>query len=163
SARGRIGEHKALFDALARGLPPLGEHEEIFEFVKQIDRDVLGGIAQEIDQSIARASFTGLFDSIAAILAQQFVLLPYYFAAFHQTKERHLLRQITGRRTMRDLDALRVGLFADTFDEINGVGRFLRDVASQAQAQKRKLIIHTCCESPRIAIRGLEDARKNFE
>jgi glycosyltransferase involved in cell wall biosynthesis len=160
SARSRIGNHHALFEALSKGLPPLGEHEEMFEFVKGIDRDVLQGIANAIDDSIDRASFTGLFDSISAILAQQFVLLPYYFAVFHQNKERHLLRQITGRRTLRDAQSLRVGLFTDTFDEINGVGRFLRDVSRQAAESGRNLLIHTCCTSPA----GEHDARhrRNF-
>src|SRR5207237_5984395 len=123
---------------------------EMFQFVKSIDRDVVQGIAGAIDQSIGRASLTGLFDSIAAILAQQFVLLPYYFAVFHQNKERHLLRQITAQRSMRDLGTMRVGLFTDTFDEINGVGRFLRDVAAQANARQRQLIIHTCSENARL-------------
>src|SRR5207248_364020 len=59
SARARVGNHHALFDALAKGLPPLGEHEEMFQFVKSIDRDVLKGIAGTIDQAIGRASFTG--------------------------------------------------------------------------------------------------------
>src|SRR5207244_5324503 len=80
SARVRIGNHHALFDALSRGLPPLGEHEEMFDFVKNIDRDVVHGIADAIDRSIDRASFTGLFESIAAMLARQCMRLPYYLA-----------------------------------------------------------------------------------
>jgi glycosyltransferase involved in cell wall biosynthesis len=35
-------------------------------------------------------------------------------------------------------------LFADTFDEVNGVGRFLRDMTEQARVQGRELIVHTC-------------------
>src|SRR5205085_6478207 len=74
SARQRVGEHAELFDAAAAGLPPLGEHERMFEFVKAIDRDLTRGVADAIMASVDRASFTGLFDSIAAALAQQFVL-----------------------------------------------------------------------------------------
>src|SRR5205814_8591477 len=96
SARQRIAEHPNLFNAIEQGLPPLGEHAEMFEFVSKLNRDVTRGVAAAIGKSIDDASFTGLFDSIAAILAQQFVLLPYYFAVFHQNKERHLLRKITG-------------------------------------------------------------------
>ena len=162
SARRRVGDHHALFDAMSRGLPPLGEHEEMFEFVKGIDRDVMRGIADAINDNVDHASFTGLFDSISAILAQQFVLLPYYFAVFHQNKERHLLRQITGRRTLRDACTLRLGLFTDTYDEVNGVGRFLRDIGGQARTSQRNLIIHTCSESPPIAMGASAEVRKNF-
>jgi hypothetical protein len=78
-----------------------------------------------------------LFDAIAAILAQQFVMSPYYFSVFHQNKERHLLRQITGNPPPRDAQNLRVGLFTDTLDDVNGVARFVRDMAEQAERAGR--------------------------
>ncbi|HVT88481.1 MAG TPA: glycosyltransferase [Tepidisphaeraceae bacterium] len=145
---------------LDAGLPPLGEHEQMFDLVSNINRDVMQGLAAAIDRSIDDASFTGLFDTIGAILAQQFVLLPYYFAVFHQNKERHLLRQITRLGQKKNERTLRVGLFTDTFDEINGVGRFLQDMNEQAQRSGRNLIIHTCAPSPCIAMHG--PGRKNF-
>jgi hypothetical protein len=59
-------EHPALRDVLKTGLPPLGEHDEMFRFVSSINRDVTRGIADAINNSIDDASFTGLFDSIGA-------------------------------------------------------------------------------------------------
>jgi glycosyltransferase involved in cell wall biosynthesis len=150
--------HPELRDALAKGLPPLGEHAQMFDFVAQINRDISGGLAAAISKSIDDASFTGLFDAIAAILAQQFVLSPYYFAVFHQNKERHLLRQITAQHTPKTARTLKVALFTDTFDETNGVGRFLRDMSAQALAQNCALTIHT--SGPRPAIEAAN--RKNF-
>ena len=158
SARDRRSEYPALAQILANGLPPLGEHEEMFRFVSAVNRDVTRGIADAINRSIDDASFTGLFDSIGAILAQQFVLMPYYFAVFHQNKERHLLREITRQHTRKNAATMRVGLFTDTLDEINGVGRFIRDMAEQAQAQGRHLTVHTSCEHPRFDLPN----RKNF-
>src|SRR4029079_13149194 len=99
-------------------------------------------------KSIDDASFTGLFDSIAAILAHQFVMSPYYFSVFHQNKERHLLRQITAQHTPKTASTLKVALFTDTFDEINGVGRFLRDMSAQAHQLGRQLTIHTATQTP---------------
>src|SRR5205823_10171028 len=128
SSHRRVREHPQLRDALDKGLPPLGEHEAMFDFVAGINRDVSEGLAAAISKSIDDASFTGLFDGIAAILAQQFVLSPYYFSVFHQNKERHLLREITSQHTPQTAVSLKVALFTDTFDEINGVGRFLRDM-----------------------------------
>src|SRR5688572_25112922 len=139
----RVREHPQLRDALGKGLPPLGEHEQMFDFVKKINRDISDGLASAISKSIDDASFTGLFDSIAAILAQQFVMSPYYFSVFHQNKERHLLRQITAQHTPKRPETLKVALFTDTLDEINGVGRFLRDMSEQAASRGRQLTIHT--------------------
>src|SRR5439155_14565723 len=75
---------------------------------------------------------------------QQFVLMPSYFAVFHQNKERHLLRKITGLEAPVDAKTIRVGLFTDTFVEINGVSRFIRDMDAKAQQSALNLKIHTC-------------------
>lgn len=149
SFRDRLANHPKLKEALAAGLPPLGEHEEMLRLISGVNRDVTEGLAAAINRSVDAASFTGLFDTIAAILAQQFVLSPYYFALFHQNKERHLLRKITGQ-ARRDSGGMKIGLFTDTFDEINGVGRFLRDMGEQAGRHGQSLMIHTSVRSPRF-------------
>jgi len=104
--------------------------------------------ADGISTSIDHASFHGLFDSISSALAQQFVLLPYYFAMFHQNKERRLLRHLTGEARTPSADSLKVGLFTDTLDETNGVCRFIRDVSAQAKWHGRHLTILTCSPKP---------------
>ncbi|MFN4243359.1 MAG: glycosyltransferase [Tepidisphaerales bacterium] len=159
SARRRAGDHPALAAALDAGLPPLGEHDEVFRFASAINRDVTDGIVRSIRQSLDEASFTKLFDSISAILAHQFVLLPYYFAVFHQNKERHLLRRLTGQRQGKVDQPLKVALFTDTFDEVNGVARFIRDMGSEAQRLGRGLTVVTCNSEPR----QLFPWRQNFD
>ncbi|MEA2710351.1 MAG: hypothetical protein QOF78_2952, partial [Phycisphaerales bacterium] len=156
----RVTEYPQLRDALEKGLPPLGEHEQMFNFVSKINRDISDGLASAISKSIDDASFTGLFDSIAAIMAQQFVMSPYYFSVFHQNKERHLLRQITAQHTPKTPATLKVALFTDTLDEVNGVGRFLRDMSEQAAGQSRQLTIHTSV--PAGNLRFDLPNRKNF-
>jgi glycosyltransferase involved in cell wall biosynthesis len=144
SAKARMNEFPDLWKVALEGLPPLGEHERMFEFVSKVNADVTRGIAEAIETSVDHASFTGLFDSIAAILAQEFVMMPYYFCVFHQNKERQLLRRITGQKDTRTPDQLKVGLFVDTFDEVNGVARFVRDIGELATSQGRQLTVHTC-------------------
>jgi hypothetical protein len=141
SAINHLHEHPSLRSALDENLPPLGEHRDMFEFVSRINRDVSQGIADAINRSIDDASFTGLFDSIGAAIAQQFTLLPYYFAVFHQNKERHLLREITRQHKPKNAATMRVGLFTDTADDVNGVARFIRDMGEQAQRLGRHLTI----------------------
>jgi glycosyltransferase involved in cell wall biosynthesis len=157
----QIKNQPELRAALESGLPPLGDHERMFSFVNDINRDVTEGLAAAIEASIDEASFTNLFDTIGAICAQQFVLLPYYFAVFHQNKERHLLREIT-RSQPKEPRNVRIGLFTDTFDEINGVARFIGDMSRQAEHAGNQLIVHTCTRRPGIQIPGLP-LRKNFE
>lgn len=156
--RARLGEHPELRAALAAGLPPLGEHDEMMRLMHGVNRDVTRGLADAVMRSIDRASFTGLFDAIAAIVAQQFVLSPYYFALFHQNKERHLLRGLTGRMPLPTGRSLRVGLFTDTLDEVNGVSRFLRDLAAYAERGGHQLTLHTSTRSPRFDVAN----RRNF-
>ena len=158
SVRRRLGEHPNLRTVLESGLPPMGEHEEMFQFVSDINRDMATGIAAAIGQSIHNASFTGLFDSIASILAHQFILLPYYFAMFHQNRERPLLREITGQRRNFSTTPLKVGLFTDTLDETNGVTRFLRDMSAHAALAGCSLTVHTCNDHPKHNLPN----RKNF-
>ena len=160
-------EHPTLRSIIDKGLPPLGEHQEMFSLVSQVNRDVFAGVAEAIDRSIDDASFTGLFDSIGAAIAQQFVLLPYYFAVFHQNKERHLLREITRQHKPKTASTLRVGLFTDTLDDVNGVARFIRDMGEQSQRAGFRLTIHTCGnEKPGPEGAGFAGARafnrKNF-
>lgn len=161
SAKKHVSEHPSLVTALEAGLPPLGEHDEIFKFASSINRDITEGIAAAIKSSISEASFTKLFDSISTILAHQFVLLPYYFAVFHQNKERHLLRRLTGQRQGKVDKPLKVALFTDTFDEINGVARFIRDMGAEAQRAGRSLTVVTCGRG--IGPGGAPAWRKHFE
>ncbi|HQY87331.1 MAG TPA: PHP-associated domain-containing protein, partial [Tepidisphaeraceae bacterium] len=153
-------KHPKLMDAMKNGLPPLGEHEEVFKLINEISRDVYDGLADHFAHTAKRGDFVGFFEGVGAAAAQQFLLAPYYFALFHQNKERHLLSKIT--RTPRNLDPrkIKVGLFTDTFDDINGVGRFIRDMGEQAHAAGSSLTIATSVDPKKL--RFDHPARVNF-
>ena len=159
SAKKRLAHYPDLCGALGKGLPPLGEHAAMFDFACALNRDVTQGLVDALSKSVDQASFRGLFDAISAVLAQQFVLAPYYFAVFHQNKERHLLRQITNQPRPKDAGNLKVALFTDTIDEVNGVARFVREMGAQAQRAGRNLTVHTCAQQPRFDLPN----RKNFQ
>lgn len=155
----RLPQQEALMGALRSGLPPLGEHDPMFAFAADLNRDSANVIADSIQSAIDDGRFNGLFDGISAALAQQFVLLPYYFAFFHQNRERHLFRRLTGHGIGRAPETYKVGLFTDTLDDINGVARFIRDMGEQAHRKNRQFIIHTCSNQIRFNLPN----RKNFE
>src|SRR5204863_610693 len=45
---------------------------------------------------------------------------------------------------------IRVGLFTDTLDEVNGVGRFIRDIGARAQSAGLNLKIHVCATGSNV-------------
>jgi glycosyltransferase involved in cell wall biosynthesis len=163
SLKKRLPEHPSLVAELEKGLPPLGNHEEMLSFVNSINRDVSQGVAAAISDSIDRASLVGLFDAIGAALAQQFVISPYYFALFHQNKERRLLPGITRQDVRRRGDALKVALFTDTFDDVNGVSRFVRDMGRLAHESGRELTVLTSTPPDELKFGDVEmPFRQNF-
>jgi glycosyltransferase involved in cell wall biosynthesis len=54
---------------------------------------------------------------------------------------------------------MKLALFTDTLDEINGVARFIRDMGEQSLRLGRSLTIHTCSARPRVEL----PCRKNFK
>jgi glycosyltransferase involved in cell wall biosynthesis len=155
----RFGEHEALGEALRTGRAALGEHSAMFSFLSDVNRDIAAGIADSVTQSLDRKELTGVFDAVSAITAHQFLLMPYYFALFHQNRERQLLSRITGHGNKVSRDGMKLGVFTDTFDEINGVGRFIQDMSRQAQSAGRTLVVHTSTSNPTVAC----PSRKNFK
>jgi glycosyltransferase involved in cell wall biosynthesis len=151
----RFGENKALGEALRTGRAALGEHTAMFEFLSAVNRDIAKGIADSVTQSLDRKELTGVFDAVA----HQFLLGPYYFALFHQNRERQLLARITGHGAKVTSENMKLGVFTDTFDEVNGVGRFIQDMSRMAQQSGRTLVVHTSTENPSVVC----PARKNFK
>lgn len=144
SLRTRLPAAGELIDALRSGRAPLGEHEPMFELVRGLDRDATGEIVAAVAQALAVGDIAPIFDSVSAIAAQQFFLMPYYFALFHQNRERHLFGRMTGRDRAPDGDKLKVALFTDKFDGKDGVSRSVRTLCAQAARAAKSLVIHTC-------------------
>jgi glycosyltransferase involved in cell wall biosynthesis len=62
---------------------------------------------------------------------------------FHQNKERNLLREITGNPPPRGAADLRVGLFTDTLDDVNGVATTIHKMVAAAAAAGEELVVIT--------------------
>jgi glycosyltransferase involved in cell wall biosynthesis len=158
SFRRHMDENPAIHLAVSEGRAALAEHESMFDLLSSVNRDVTAGIAESVRAALSRGELAGIFDSISSIAAHQFMLLPYYFAMFHQNRERRLMPRLSGRAPLITPANLRLGVFTDTFDEINGVSRFIQDIGRQAHGLERSLVVHTCSAEPRVSCPG----RKNF-
>lgn len=56
---------------------------------------------------------------------------------------------------------MKLGLFTDTLEDINGVARFIRDIGEQAKLAGRDLVVHTCMKAP--ALVDPPFCRRNFD
>jgi len=158
SARQRILKDGPMLDAIKSGHAALGEHEAVFNLLAGVNRDVAAGIAESVIEGLATGKMIAVFDALSAITAHQFLLLPYYFSLFHQNQERRILPRITGFGGKVTRETMKVGVFTDTFDEINGVSRFIQDMNTQAAAAGRSMLVHTCTDAPTVN----DPLRKNF-
>ena len=158
SARRRIREDQPMLQAIKSGHAALGEHEAMFNLLSAVNRDVAAGIADSVFDGIATGKLVAVFDALSAVTAHQFLLLPYYFALFHQNQERRLLPRITGYGGKVTRESMKVGVFTDTFDEINGVARFIQDMNTEAASAGLSMIVHTSTLEPTVQ----SPLRKNF-
>jgi glycosyltransferase involved in cell wall biosynthesis len=154
----RARENPAINSAIRNGTAALAEHAAMFDLLAAVNRDVTAGIADSMRHSVGRGEVIGLFDSLSTVASHQFLLLPYYFAMFHQNRERRLMTRLTGRPRAMSPQTMRLGVFTDTFDEINGVSRFIADISGQARRRDRSLVVHTCSAQTRVDC----PSRRNF-
>lgn len=158
STQSRISKTPPLMQALLEGRPALAEHDAMFGLISGLDRDVMRGIFDSVAGALGRGQISAIFDSLSTVAAHQALLLPYYFAMFHQNRERDHLARITGFGQELAAESLRVGLFTDSPVGNSDAAHFTRSIAAQSFERGRALVVHTCCEIPPSNIPGL----KNF-
>jgi hypothetical protein len=116
----------------------------MFDLIGRLNRDVTAGIAQSVEACLAGGKMMPLFDAVSAVLGQQFLLLPYHFALFHQNRERHHLARITGTLPAPTMQTMKVAVFTDTLDRQYASGRWLGELAAEALPAGRHIMVHTC-------------------
>jgi predicted metal-dependent phosphoesterase TrpH len=133
--------HQALIGAMRHGKAPLAEHETMFSLISALDRETTAGIASAITTALDEGQIGEIIDTVSAVLAQHAILLPYYFALFHQNQERDLLRRLSRNSSVH---TLRVGFFTDTFDGNSSAAVLARAAKEFASRQDVRLTVLTC-------------------
>lgn len=92
------------------------------------------------------------FDRIGRLVALQALLMPHALSANYHSRQRHFLSRLgqemlPGEHAPGGAGQPRVGLFTDTFDEVNGVTSILRRLAQDCQEKGRPLDI--ICAGPK--------------
>lgn len=147
-----LGRHPAIRDRLdpaATSLgPAMSAHEEMADFAEDLAATLAKAMSDGALSALKSGDRAGIVDhvvSYAMVLAAQ---LPYIVSLFHQNKERGFLERFdcqTAAQTGREMPGrpMRVCLFTDTLGDVNGVSRFIQNVAEQARLSGRELRVLT--------------------
>ncbi len=117
----------------------LASHERMADFAD----DLYGALHAFLGSSAGRAlrarDTAGLLEHLASYVVLELTQLPYLVSLFHQNKERPFVERLEhehadparpGRSPLER--PMRVSLFTDTLADVNGVSRFIRNMAEQA-------------------------------
>jgi glycosyltransferase involved in cell wall biosynthesis len=131
--------------------------DQWFRFVERVSNNVLRHSGQRLVGRLSGANVFSLFDSIGAAGSLFFLLGPYFISYGLFGRDRVFARRLMDRFFRAksgprpgDND-IRVAHFTDTFFEINGVARTLRQQARLAERIGKDLTMITCHPDPPAA------------
>lgn len=132
----------------------LADHERMAAFADELSAALacfLGGSAW---RSFCRKDRSGVQAHLTSLAVLSLAQLPYVFSLFYQNKERQFVERFE-HETSRPGEGvsvlerpMRVCLFTDTLGDVNGVSRFINDVAARARASGRDLRVLTSTRMP---------------
>ena len=133
----------------------LSEHERMAQFADELTTLLTKELSGSSLRSLRKRDRTGLVDHAISYAILSATQLPYIFSLFYQNKERAFVERFE-HETARPGEGvsvlerpMRVSLFTDTLGDVNGVSRFIQDVAGRARETGRDLQVIT---STRLAV-----------
>ncbi len=133
---------------------PISEHEEMADFVQDLSAALSRAMGPGAVKAIRKRDPAGIAEHLISYGVLHLAQLPYMISLFHQNKERNFLERFEHETTApgSGLSVLerpmRVSLFTDTFTDINGVCRFIQNVADRAHESGRDLEVITSTNKP---------------
>lgn len=114
---------------------PLGEHERMADFVADVHAALHRAMGSSAARAWARRDRSGLLEHLASYAILESIQLPYVYSLFHQNRERRFVDRLAhDTAPATEHRPMRVMLFTDTLGDVNGVSRFIRNIAEQARA-----------------------------
>ncbi|MEM1164836.1 MAG: glycosyltransferase [Planctomycetota bacterium] len=128
---------------------PLSQHDEMAAFVDDLCSAINEAMASGAVRSLRNRNKVQIVDHLLSYLVVHAAQLPYLFSLFYQNKERNMLEKLehetaepgTGVSVLER--PMRVSLFTDTLGDVNGVCRFIQNVAHRALTTGRDLQVIT--------------------
>lgn len=132
----------------------VASHERMAAFTSELCMAISTTMSSGAVRSIRQRDVSGIIDHLISYTVLHLVQLPYIFSMFHQNKERNMLEKLEhdtaepGSGVSVLERPMRVSLFTDTLGDVNGVCRFIQNVADQANKTGRDLQVITSTTFP---------------
>ena len=129
---------------------PIAQHERMAAFADELCSALSASMASGAVRSIRERDKLGIVDHLISYLVVHAAQLPYLFSLFYQNKERNMLERLEHEASPPGAGVsvlerpMRISLFTDTLGDVNGVCRFIQNVAHQANVTGRDLQVITC-------------------
>ncbi|MEE4358994.1 MAG: glycosyltransferase [Desulfococcaceae bacterium] len=162
-------------DALLREIPELPESEDMYQndpqkkeeqwfaFVNRVSEKVIAHSADHLLKQLSGANLFSLFHTLGSAGGIYSLLAPYFVAFSQFTKDRELtetlLREYAGRRYREKKSNVSLGHFTDTFYEVNGVAKTLRQQVQTALEKEKDLTVITCDPEKKEEENGVRNFR----
>ena len=133
---------------------PLSEHEEMADFIQDLSASLSQAMSGSAIKAFKKRDPSGISEHLVSYAILHIAQLPYLFSLFYQNKERNFLEKFEHETSAPGSGVsvlerpMRVSLFTDTFYDINGVCRFIQNVAERALDSGRDLEVITCTNKP---------------
>lgn len=127
----------------------IAQHERMADFVGELVSAVNAFMASGAASALRDKDTARILDHLISYALVNLAQLPYFFSLSHQNKERPMIDRIEHHAARPGLGGgplerpLRVLWYTDTLGDVNGVSRFIRNMADQALIQNCDVTIVT--------------------
>lgn len=129
--------------------PALSSHERMADFFADLSQTLADAMLSGALASVAKKDASGTVRNVVGYLLATAAQAPYLIAMFSEHKERDLLTRVEheiashgiGQHPMHKQP--RVVMFTDTLADVNGVSRFIQNVADQSRMRGREMTVLT--------------------
>jgi len=128
---------------------PAADHDRMADFANDLTSALSSAMSSSAVSAIRSRDKVGIVDHLISYSIVHAAQLPYLFSMFHQNKERNMLNQLEHEAAAPGSGVsvlerpMKLSLFTDTLGDVNGVCRFIHDVAEQAHKTGRDLDVVT--------------------
>ncbi|GAB4386252.1 MAG: glycosyltransferase [Phycisphaerales bacterium] len=128
---------------------PLSDHERMADFVQDLSAAISRSMGPGLVRSFRRHDPGRIGEHLFSYAIVHLAQLPYLISLFHQNRERNLIERFEHETSERGSGIsvlerpMRISLFTDTISDVNGVCRFIQNVAERAHRSGRNLEVIT--------------------
>ena len=125
-----------------------GTDDRVFAVISSLVNRLLTAYAAGLGRAGNRDVLSLAKQVIALASSNLLVSLPYLVSYFHQSSDKLLVGDV--RKAMGMTRGQRLVLVTDTYFEVNGVGRTIRRMQSEAKRRGIQLVVITCLDAEEI-------------